>query len=187
MVSIYKRLLAYFFVFFCILQGGYCNATDKVWVLVDTKAKQVDVKKGSQTLESFSNIAIGRKGAGFKEQRGDFITPLGTYKIGWINRNSHYRLFFGFDYPSLNNAKRALQDGLISRRAFQKIAKAHQKNRVPPQNTAMGGQIGIHGLGLASKLIHDEFDWTRGCIALTNQQIDRLARWISKGTLVKVK
>ena len=188
MVTIFQlKIMQFCLLIFISVMSLTVNATDKVWVLVDTKAKTLDVLKGEQTVDSFENIAIGRRGAGFKEQRGDDVTPLGTYKIGWINRQSHFGLFFGFDYPSLENAQRALNDGLISRKAFKRILRAHQDNRVPPQNTALGGQIGIHGLGNADLTVHKEFDWTHGCIALTNPQVRRLYKWINTGTLVKVK
>lgn len=51
----------------------------------------------------------------------------------------------------------------------------------------IGGQIGIHGLGAGDKEIHKVFNWTHGCIALTNEQIDQLTRWVGKGTVVKVE
>jgi murein L,D-transpeptidase YafK len=161
--------------------------SDNIWLLVDTSIKTIDVIKGQQTIASFENIAIGRGGAGFKEQVGDDVTPLGTYKIGWVNRSSSFRIFFGFDYPSTANAEKALNDGLISRKTYKKIINAHNKNKIPPQNTAMGGMLGIHGLGRADKLVHGEFDWTHGCIAMTNPQIDSLSTWIRRGTVVKVK
>ena len=64
---------------------------------------------------------------------------------------------------------------------------AHQLHQIPPQNTPLGGQIGIHGLGNADERIHKVFDWTHGCIALTNPQIDQLSQWIDTGTVVKIK
>ena len=180
-------MIRFLLLFLFCFHSGSSYARDNVWLLVDTTIKTVDVLKGREVIDSFENIAIGRGGAGFKEQRGDDITPLGTYRIGWVNKSSNFRIFFGFDYPSMPNAQRALHDGLISRNTFKKIAKAHSKKRTPPQNTPMGGMLGIHGLGNANKLIHREFDWTHGCIAMTNPQIERLSQWIKPGTVVKVK
>jgi len=161
--------------------------TSSVWLLIDTKRKRLDVKRGKKILASFDKIAIGRRGAGFKTKRGDKITPLGTYKIGWINNKSSFRTFYGFTYPSIENAKEALKKGLISRDAYYSILDAHHSNKIPPQNTALGGRIGLHGLGRGSEQVHRLWDWTKGCVAVTNQQIDALSQWIVKGMTVKVK
>lgn len=163
------------------------NASDDIWLLVDTKALTLEVKKGDKTVEKMDNIAIGRNGAGFKTHRGDDITPLGLYRIGWINRKSPYYRFFGLSYPSPDNAVIALEQGIIDAKTFESIVEAHNNKRVPPQNTKLGGQIGIHGLGRGDAKIHKAMNWTHGCIALTNHQIDRLGRWIKKEIIVKVK
>ena len=160
---------------------------EAVWIQVDTQALTLEVKQGEQTIAVFDDISIGRWGAGFKRRRGDDITPLGTYKIGWINNKSHYHRFYGFDYPSVTNATEALAQQLISKEVFQDIEWAHKHNQIPSQGTVMGGQIGIHGLGRGDKRIHSLFNWTHGCIALTNEQIDRLHRWLTIGTVVNVK
>ncbi len=163
------------------------NADDSVWLLIDTEALTLEVKKGKKTLETMNNIAIGRNGAGFKHRRGDDITPQGFYKIGWINPKSSYYRFFGLSYPSVDNAATALEQGIIDATTFDAIASAHQNGRMPPQNTRLGGQIGIHGLGRGDEKIHRTMNWTHGCIALTNQQIDRLSRWIKEEVTVQVK
>ncbi len=167
----------------------YCPAQPKsdIWLLVDTKNLTLDVKLGNITLVQFKNISIGRNGSGFKKRRGDDTTPLGTYKIGWVNNKSRYKLFFGFDYPSKENAKKALHLGLLDKKNFAKIIRAHQNNQVPPQNTSLGGMIGIHGLGSADKKIHATMNWTHGCIALSNEQIEQLKQWVKIGTTVIVK
>lgn len=162
-------------------------AEDEIWLLVDTKALTLEVKKGDRTVEKMTNIAIGRNGAGFKAHRGDDITPLGLYRIGWINQKSAYYRFFGLSYPSVDNAVTALDQGIIDYSTFDSIVSAHNNRRVPPQNTKLGGQIGIHGLGSGNEQIHKTMNWTHGCIALTNHQIDRLSRWIKKEIIVKVK
>ncbi len=176
-------------VFLVIINLIVCNAmaSEGVWLLVDTQAMSLEVKRGQKTVEVFENISIGRNGAGFKEQRGDDVTPLGNYKIGWVNTKSTFRKFYGFNYPSKQNAQKALADGLISRKTFRTIERAHLRNRTPPQHTPLGGRLGIHGLGRANKNIHKNMNWTHGCIALTNAQIDRLGKWIKKGTVVRVK
>ncbi len=157
------------------------------WLLIDTKTKRLEVKQGNNILAIFDGIAIGRNGAGFKNKRGDNVTPIGMYKIGWINRKSPFRIFYGFTYPSVENAKTALEKKLINQYDYQTIIDAHQRNRIPPQHTSLGGRIGLHGLGRANKIIHQEMNWTHGCVAVTNKQIDALDRWIRQGMQVKVQ
>ncbi|MBS3951637.1 MAG: L,D-transpeptidase [Methylomicrobium sp.] len=163
------------------------KADDDIWLLVDTHAFTLEVKQGEKTVELLENIAIGRNGAGLKMHRGDNITPIGTYKIGWINQSSAFYRFFGLTYPSVDDASVALKQGVIDPFTFDSIAFAHNNNRVPPQNTLLGGQIGIHGLGRGNEKIHRTMNWTHGCIALTNPQIDRLSKWIKKEVVVEVR
>ena len=163
------------------------ESISSIWLLINTKTKRLDVKRGKKILASFDKIAIGRRGAGFKNKRGDKITPLGTYKIGWVNNQSSFRTFYGFTYPSIENAKEALKKGLISRAVYYSILDAHHSNKIPPQNTPLGGRIGLHGLGSGNAQVHELWDWTKGCVAVTNQQIDALGQWIVKGMTVKVK
>jgi len=162
-------------------------ADSDVWLLVDTQKLSMEVKKGDKTVAVLNNIAIGRNGAGEKNQRGDDVTPIGNYRIGWINQKSMFRKFFGLTYPSVENADQALKSGKIDEETHDAITKAHFNGLVPPQNTELGGQIGIHGLGSGSLAIHKSMNWTHGCIALTNEQIDQLSQWVEKGTLVSVK
>ncbi len=163
------------------------TANSDVWLLIDTKARKIEVKKGDQTIETLDSIAIGRGGAGFKLHRGDDITPYGSYRIGWVGKNSTFKKFFGLTYPSVEDADKALRRGVIDQLTYYRIVSAHQRNATPPQNTPLGGQIGIHGLGRADPRVHQAFDWTHGCIALTNNQIDHLSQIVDTGTLVKIK
>lgn len=158
-----------------------------MWLLVDTAARKIEVKKGETTLETLDSIAIGRGGAGNKTHRGDNITPFGSYRIGWVGERSNFRKFFGLTYPSVEDAESALQKGIINRTTYERILTAHLYHQIPPQNTPLGGQIGIHGLGRANAKVHESFDWTHGCIALTNHQIDHLSQIVDTGTVVKIK
>jgi murein L,D-transpeptidase YafK len=180
MLRIYLLLCCSFFSF-------SVSADSVVWLLVDTAARKIEVKKGEQTLETLNEIAIGRGGAGIKSHQGDNITPFGNYRIGWVGERSSFRRFFGLTYPSVEDAEKALRKGIINRFTYDRILTAHQFHQIPPQNTPLGGQIGIHGLGHANARIHKSFDWTHGCIALTNTQIDHLSQLIDTGTVVKIK
>lgn len=176
-----------YFSLFCSIYSLSLFADDGIWLLVDTTALTIEVKKGEKTLETINDIAIGQGGAGRKGHRGDNITPFGNYRIGWVGERSNFRKFFGLTYPSPEDAEKALQQGTINKATYHSIITAHRYHQVPPQNTPLGGRIGIHGLGRADAKIHKRMNWTHGCIALTNGQIDHLSQWIDTGTLVKIK
>ncbi len=180
------KLLSVLLINLCMLPR-VSFADSNVWLLVDTQKLSVEVKKGEKTVAVLENIAIGRNGAGEKSHRGDDVTPLGNYRIGWINEKSPFRKFFGLTYPTVEHADSALKQGTIGLDTYESIARAHLAGQIPPQNTNLGGQIGIHGLGSANLSIHKSMNWTHGCIALTNDQIDQLSQWVEKGTLVTVK
>ena len=171
----------------CCLAPCLSAADPNVRLVVDTQSRNLEIIKGEEVLDVLEHVVIGRKGAGTKEHRGDDITPLGEYRIGWINDKSSFRKFFGLTYPNIEHAEKALKRGQIGPNTYDRIAQAQLKGQIPPQNTDLGGQIGIHGLGSGSLIVHEEFDWTHGCIALTNEQIDLLSRWVEKGTHVTVK
>lgn len=181
-----KKLLSVLLTSFCVLPS-ISFADPSVWLLVDTQKQNMEVKKGDKTVAVLENIAIGRSGAGEKNHRGDDVTPVGDFRIGWINHKSQFRKFFGLTYPNVEHADSALKKGKIDADTYESIARAHSVGQIPPQNTELGGQIGIHGLGSGNLAIHKSTNWTHGCIALTNDQIDQLSQWVEKGTLVSVK
>jgi hypothetical protein len=67
------------------------------------------------------------------------------------------------------------------------IQDALLRGETPPQDTPLGGHIGIHGIGSGDPLIHEAFNWTKGCIALTNKQIEQLVSLVPLGTKVIIK
>jgi murein L,D-transpeptidase YafK len=104
-----------------------------------------------------------------------------------ISDSENFHLFMLLNYPNMNDAKRALKANLISRKQYRAILLAHIEGRMPPQNTALGGAIGIHGIGVETKdklEIHQFADWTKGCIAMRNDEVEVLRRYISQGTRV---
>jgi len=187
--NFFKRLIS-LSSFLLLLYATTCifaQASETVWILVDTTKLRLEVKRENKTLLVFNNIAIGQNGAGFKKHKGDDITPIGSYKIASINKKSRFHKFYAFDYPSIENANKALQDGFLKEESYNAILLAHKYKQAPSQDTQIGGHIGIHGLGRASNKVHKILNWTHGCIALTNEQVNKLDRWITIGTVVKVK
>jgi len=158
----------------------------EAWVRVNTKTATLSVLRGKQVIARFTDISIGRGGVSRRRLVGDQSTPLGDFRVVKIREKSHFRRFFIIDYPNEARARLALRHGEINESTFKAIHVAVRAGRLPPQGTSLGGNIGIHGLGVADPRFHEAFNWTRGCIALTNEQIDRLTRWIHVGTRVVI-
>jgi murein L,D-transpeptidase YafK len=159
----------------------------EIWVLVDTRAMTVSVFEGDSVKRVYASISIGRGGTTADKSRNDQKTPLGEYRIARIAKQTPFHRFFGLDYPSLEQAQRALQGGVINERQYRSILVALRSGEAPPQDTPLGGYLGIHGVGEGDPRIHENFNWTNGCIALSNEQIDDIARWIKIGTRVVVR
>lgn len=167
-----------------------CTATadpGEIWVLVDTQELTLAVMAGESVLQKYDNIAIGSNGPTLAKLVSDETTPLGDFRISGINKRSRYRLFFAFDYPTMDHAQRALADGRLKPEEYVAVSNAWLAQEPPPQNTPLGGYLGIHGLGEGSEEVHGSVNWTDGCIAVTNEQIEELANWVSVGTLVSVR
>jgi murein L,D-transpeptidase YafK len=158
------------------------------WILVDTEALTLTVFSAeNQVLARFRDLSIGSRGGAKIHRRGDETTPLGIFHIAWIDRRSRFDTFYGLDYPSERVARSAYAEGIISRADLDAILDAVRQQRLPPQNTPLGGHLGIHGVGHGDPGIHEAFNWTDGCVALTNQQIRQLSRWMHIGTQVVIR
>lgn len=146
------------------------------------------VKHGSRVARRFT-AAIGRGGLGDKRIRGDNKTPLGVYYVTGFNEDSPFDLFIRLNYPSAKDGYFGLRRALISREQFDAILDAQRHDELPPQDTLLGGAIGIHGIGEenAERLHVQRFmDWTQGCIALTNREVRELRRFVDVGTPVVI-
>ena len=158
------------------------------WIQVDTQTLTLTVFSAeNQVVARFNNISIGSGGTAEIHRRGDETTPLGVFRITWIDRHSRFGTFYGIDYPSAGIARRAYAEGIISRSERDSILKALQQHRIPPSHTPLGGRLGIHGIGRGDPDIHKTVNWTDGCVALTNPQIRQLSRWMHIGTRVVIR
>lgn len=156
---------------------------------IDRAEHRLLIKKNNTVLRSFY-VALGSGGKSGKQHEGDKRTPVGEYRISEVRDSDRFYLFMQIDYPNMRDASRALKQRLISREEYREILDAHLYGRVPPQNTRLGGVIGIHGIGRETKdklEIHEMADWTQGCIALRNEEIDQLKQYVSVGTPVIIK
>jgi murein L,D-transpeptidase YafK len=170
----------------CVMHNS-ARADNNVWIDVDTTEHTLSVMQGYTVQAVFKNVAIGRFGTTWSKMTKDDKTPLGRFKIGWVNEKSRYYRFFGLNYPNLDTAKRALEENRIDEDTWLSILEAKSMGKTPPQNTPLGGHIGIHGIGRGDREIHHQYNWTNGCIALTNEQIDQLGKWIRPGVWVNIR
>lgn len=140
----------------------------------DTKADRVVVlksqrklllKQGAKTLREY-RIALGFSPVGTKQAEGDGKTPEGSYIIDYRNPNSQFYRSLHISYPSA-----------------QDIARARKRGVKP------GGMIMIHGLGNEAGAIgalHTLRDWTLGCIAVTNEEIEEIWNLVADGTPIEI-
>lgn len=156
------------------------------WIMIDTVGQTLTVVQGDEIKQVFTNISVGRNGPADQRRAGDGHTPLGLFQVAWINTNSRFHLFFGLDYPNHDHAEQAFRQKLIDFDTYYAIRRALFQGEVPPQNTLLGGYIGIHGIGNGDRRIHNVANWTDGCVALTNEQMDELAPWVALGTRVLI-
>ena len=112
-------------------------------------------------------IALGRAPEGPKQREGDGRTPEGSYFICLVKEAGKYGRSLGISYPGPADAQAAFREGRIDRRTLDNICAAHNENRRPPWGSPMGGEVYIHEGGSGS-------DWTQGCIALDEQDMDAL-------------
>lgn len=135
-------------------------------VVIKKGQRLLHLMRGDQILKTYK-IALGRNPTGHKTQMGDYRTPEGEYKIDWRNPNSKFYLSMHISYPNQKDLENARRLG------------------VPP-----GGDIMIHGLpnGLGwIKEMHRIVDWTKGCIAVTNEEIEEIWRCVRDGTPVRIE
>jgi murein L,D-transpeptidase YafK len=171
---------------FASLSSAAAGSTE-IWLDIDTKALSLTVMQGQTMAIVFENIAIGSNGATWNKQLNDEQTPLGDFTITEVRTSNRFNLFMPINYPNRDHAKRAFENGHITAAEYEMLIKAFNRGGPPPQNTSLGGHVGIHGLGAGSLEVHQRFNWTNGCIALTNEQVEELAQWVNPGTRVLIR
>jgi len=114
-----------------------------------------------------------------KERQGDGRTPEGSFFVCSKNPRSKYYKALGISYPSKEDAMRGLRQGLITRDQYEAIALSIDHGERPPWFTKLGGAVCIHGGGIGR-------DWTRGCIALRNADIQELFEVVHIGTPITI-
>ena len=154
------------------LQGAATIAMAELEAGIE-KASRILVDKSERTLVLFNNgrpirsypVSLGRNPVGHKRYEGDKRTPEGIYLIDGKNPNSAFHLSLHISYPNERDTRDARDRGWDP-----------------------GGQIVIHGLptGLIKTSTKYEYDWTDGCIAVSNAAIEDIWRLVDEGTLIEI-
>ena len=131
-------------------------------------------------------VALGREPVGPKLRAGDRRTPEGRYRISGPARAGRYHRFLPIDYPGVADAEAARNEGRLSSADHGRIVEAHAQGRMPPQNTALGGDLGLHGEGDRWRGDSRDLDWTYGCVALADEDLDFVIERVRIGTPVVI-
>jgi lipoprotein-anchoring transpeptidase ErfK/SrfK len=135
-------------------------------VLIEKKKRRLTLISKGEAIKTYK-IALGGNPVGPKERRGDNKTPEGIYTIESRNRRSKYHLSLRISYPNEKDKKRAKALGV-----------------------SPGGDIMIHGIKNGLSWVggyHTAIDWTEGCIAVTNEEMEEIARLVPNGTPVEIR
>ena len=134
-------------------------------VVVLKSERKLVLMSGDYVLRVYP-VALGRYPKGHKRRQGDARTPEGEYTLDFKLENSAFHKAIHISYPSARDREKAAAAG------------------VDP-----GGKIMIHGLPnkvKASRVGHPAIDWTQGCIAVTNREIDEIWEMVRIGTPIEI-
>ncbi|EXJ15711.1 L,D-transpeptidase family protein [Imhoffiella purpurea] len=136
-------------------------------VVVRKSIRQLQLVSGGQVVRKY-RISLGGSPVGHKYREGDQRTPVGDYTLNWRNPNSNYYKAIHISYPSD-------RDRMVSRQL----------------GYSPGGMIMIHGLPnyVLSEDLRKQYagrDWTHGCIAVQNHEIDEIWRLVPDGTPIQI-
>lgn len=133
-------------------------------IVVEKHSRRLTLYEGERAVFT-CRAALGREPAGPKRREGDGRTPEGSYTVCLVKEQGKYGRSLGLSYPGAEDAQAAFARGEIDAGALEAVERAHREGRRPPWGTALGGEIYIHEGGAAS-------DWTQGCIALEQGDMD---------------
>jgi L,D-peptidoglycan transpeptidase YkuD (ErfK/YbiS/YcfS/YnhG family) len=134
-------------------------------VLIEKKARRLTLLSKGEVIKTYK-IALGGDPVGPKVRQGDSKTPEGVYTIDSRNSNSEYHLSLHISYPNEIDKKRAKELGV-----------------------SPGGNIMIHGIKNGLDWVgasHTELDWTEGCIAVTDAEMEEIYKLVPNGTIVVI-
>lgn len=143
-----------------------CDTVKDSYVVVRKSARTMTLCLEGSAVASF-RTGLGFAPVGDKEREGDGKTPEGVFYIPRLVPQSSFYKAFLLSYPDADDAARGRAAGLITSSQRDAIVAAQGACTEPPQTTGLGGLIEIHGNGGSS-------DWTAGCMAIDNDEVDQL-------------
>ena len=139
-------------------------------IRIDKSDHRLEVLADGVVIKTYK-VAVGSGGMGPKRFEGDKTTPVGTYRVTGRFPSAFHK-FLGVSYPNAEDSRR--------------FADLKKRGEVPP-GRGVGFAIGIHGVGGAEYTgVHKQTDWTHGCIALDDAEIDELASLVKDGTRIVI-
>jgi len=135
-------------------------------VMVDKSERKMYLMSNNQIIKQYQ-IALGGQPKGHKQQEGDQKTPEGKYTLDYEKEGSAYYRSMHISYPNRSDKEKAKKEG------------------VDP-----GGFIMVHGQkNMSGELsgFRKNFDWTNGCIAISNDEMDEFLALVSVGTTIQIQ
>ncbi|MFN3651837.1 MAG: murein L,D-transpeptidase family protein [Armatimonadota bacterium] len=160
-------------------QQGLSYPPPKPSLVLHKGRRELVLLSGGEPLTRY-RVGLGGAPEGDKEREGDRRTPEGRFYVCTRLRQSRFHRFLGLSYPAPDDVERGLAAGQITRGEHRAILAAHQGRRQPSWSTALGGAIGIHGGG-------GQRDWTLGCIAVSDPEIEELFESLPLGTEIEIQ
>jgi len=161
-------------------------------IVILKEKRLLELHQNGRTVKSY-RICLGTNPSGSKQVIGDARTPEGEYFICYKSAASRFHRFLGISYPSKADAQSAFENGLISLDKRDSIVGNLKSGKAPPWDTELGGWVGIHGYPTDQyerrwvTLLYPKPDnWTDGCIAMWNFEIEELFSKVSVGTPVVI-
>ncbi len=157
---------------------GLERPPERLSIEIAKAARRLALVTPEGELASFP-VGLGGAPEGAKLEEGDLKTPEGEYYVCTRNDRSRFHLFLGISYPGPEDAARGRALDWIDAGAERAILEAWRRRARPPWKTRLGGEVGIHGFGAGS-------DWTLGCIALEDEDVEVVWGLAPLGTRVRI-
>lgn len=147
-------------------------------IVIRKSDRKLDLYKGDSLVGTY-DIALGATPEGQKQREGDGRTPEGEFFVFAMNPKSRHHLSLAISYPDLAAVAAGFTNAIIDENTRNQILYDLNERSWIPQETPLGGRIYIHGGGI-------EKDWTDGCIALKDNEIQELYDLCCVGTRVTI-
>jgi murein L,D-transpeptidase YafK len=158
-------------------------------ILIERKNYSLSIYEDTVLIKT-CRANFGRNINNPKCREDDNATPVGEYMICSVDTINKYHKFLRLNYPNLIDASEALVKGIISQKQFDKLNFEFYYGDCPDQDTDLGGNIGIHGIGEYNAIFKNlpfVFNWTDGSVAVSNEDIDEIYSVVKRGTKVVIK